>query len=132
MKEDIILALNKALQKAQEPTLVRFCSVKCLQSGAISSFFTKKAKAEDLLNVQKNIFIWAAKIVDALVIGVETLEHWQCLKVHGMLLDSYLKDGRIEILKKEVELLTKIQLKTVSQWLIYKNRLKKRQKLGNN
>lgn len=74
-EEDIILALNEALQKAGDLTLVRFCRAKYSQSGAISGLLIEKARAEDLLNVRKNILIRAAKMVDVTVIGAETLEY---------------------------------------------------------
>ena len=75
MEEDIILALNEDLQNTEEPTLIWFYKVKYLELGAISSFLTKKARAEDLLNVRKSIFIWIVKIVDPTVIGIEILEY---------------------------------------------------------
>lgn len=42
-----------------------------------------------------------------------------------MPLKKYLKEGKRELLKKEVESVREIQLKLVSQWLISKNRLGK-------
>ncbi len=41
--------------------------------------------------------------MDSAVVGVEVLEHWQRLKVHGMSLERYLGGGKIEVLKREVE-----------------------------
>lgn len=67
---------------------------------------TKKARAKNPLNAQKNLFIQTAKIVDTIVIGVETLKYWQYFKVYRMPLDKYLEEERIKIFKKEVELLT--------------------------
>lgn len=131
-EEHIMLALNEALQKAGEPTVVQFCRVKYSQSGAISGLLTEKARAEDLLNARKNILIRAAKMVDAAVISAETLEYWQRLKVHGMPLDRYLGEGRMEIFKREVKSSTGVQLKTVPRWLIHENRLRERQESGNN
>ena len=113
-----MLALNEALQKAGESALVRFSRVKYSQSGAISGLLTEKSRAEDLLKARKNILIRAAKMVDAAVIGAETLEHWHCLKVHGMSLDRYLGKGRMEIFRREVESSTGVQLKTIPRWLI--------------
>lgn len=72
------------------------------------------------------------KSVDSAVVGVEILKHWQQLKIYGMLLKSYLGEGKMELLKREIELSTGIQLKTFSHWLIIKNQLKKVQTTGNN
>lgn len=57
LEEDIMLALNQALQKAGEPTIVRFYKVKYLQLGATLGLLIKKTKAKDLLNARKNILI---------------------------------------------------------------------------
>ena len=48
-----------------------------------------------------------------------------------MPLRRYLGEGKIELLKKEVELTTKIQLKTTPCWLIHESQLKERQQSGN-
>ena len=53
---------------------------------------------------------------------VEVLEHWQRLKVHGMSLDRYLGEEKMELLKREVELSTGIKLKALPRWLINENR----------
>lgn len=45
-----------------------------------------------------------------------------------MSLDIYLKSGKFEILKREIESLTGIQLKTMLRWLISEDHLKKQQK----
>ena len=74
-EEDIMLALNEALQKAGEPATVRFSRIGYSQSGAISALLTKKAGAKELLEMRKNILIQAAKTIDAAVIGAEALEH---------------------------------------------------------
>ena len=46
--------------------------------------------------------------MDAAIVGIEILEHWQGLKVHGMLLERYLGEGNMEFLKREVDILTGI------------------------
>ena len=49
-----------------------------------------------------------------------------------MLLARYLGKEKMELLKREVESLTGIRLKTIAHWLIHKSRLQERQDLGNN
>lgn len=46
--------------------------------------------------------------MDAAIVGIEILEHWQGLKVQGMLLERYLGEGNMELIKREVEFLTGI------------------------
>lgn len=88
---------------------------------------TEKADAGLLVPRWSNLLIRAAKSVDASVVGIEILEHWQCLKVHGMPLERYLGDRKMDFLKREVESSTGIQLKTLSRWLINENRLREEQ-----
>ena len=85
-----------------ESVLIRFSRVSYSQSGAILAFFIEQGDAIKLLKTHTNVFIRAAKTVDAAVIGLEELEHWQCLKVYGMLLSRYLDKGKIELLRREV------------------------------
>ena len=44
----------------------------------------EKSNAEDLVRDHSNMLIRAAKSVDEKVIGIEALERWQRLRVHGM------------------------------------------------
>ena len=101
-----------------------------LQSRAISALLTEKFSAEQLVGNHSNILIRAAKVVDAGVIAVETLERWQRLKVHRMLLAKYLEEGKMELLCREIESSTGIQLKMVFCWLISESQLEKRLESG--
>ncbi len=47
-----------------------------------------------------------------------------------MPLERYLGKGKIELFKREVELSTRIQLKTIPRWLIHESRLKEGQESG--
>ena len=84
---DIMLALNEALQKAGIEPKIRFTQVKYAPSGSISALLTEKADATMLLPQRSNMLIRAAKTIDDAVIGVEVLEQWHRLKVHGMSLE---------------------------------------------
>lgn len=128
---DIMLALNEALQKAGVESKVRFSRVRYAPPGSISALLTEKANAAMLLPQQSNLLIRAAKTVDEAVVGVEVLEQWQRLKVHGMSLERYLGPGKMELLKREVESSTGIPLKTMPRWLIDEERLKEQQELNN-
>lgn len=59
------------------------------------------------------------------------MEHWQRLKVHGIPLERYLGEGKMELLRQEVELLTGIQLKALPCWLISEDRLREAKTTGN-
>ena len=128
---NIMLALNEALQKAGVKSKVRFSRVRYASSGSISVLLTEIADVVMLLPKQSNLLIRAAKAVDDAIVGVEVLEQWQRVKVHGMSLERYLGPGKMELLKREVESSTGIPLKTMPRWLINENRLKEQQELSN-
>lgn len=60
-EEDIMLALNEALQKAGESASIRVSRIGYSQLGAISALLTEKADARELLKKHKNIFIGVEK-----------------------------------------------------------------------
>ena len=112
---DLMLALNKALARAEERVDIRFLRVKYSLSGAVFALLTEKANAGLSIPQLSNVLIRAAKTVNIAIIEIDILEHWQRLKVHGMSLDRYLGYSKIELLRQEVESSTGIQLKTISQ-----------------
>ena len=71
---DLMLALNKSLQKAGILAYTRFNKVSYLQSGAISVLLIKKSSVEQLVNNYLNIIIRAANVVDMGVIWIEALK----------------------------------------------------------
>lgn len=73
----------------------------------------EKADAAMFLPNQSNLLIQVAKAVDDAVVGVEILEQWQRPKVHEISLGRYLEPGKMEPLKRKVQSLTSIPLKTM-------------------
>ncbi len=126
-----MLVLNEFLQTAGIPAYVRFSKVGYSQSGAISGLLTERSNAENLIKDYSNIFIRAAKLINEGVIGVEVLEQWHRLKVHGMLLMYYLGEGKMEVLCREIEFSTGIKLKTTPHWLISEVQLEECLETGN-
>lgn len=99
-----------------------------MPSGARSALLTEKANAILLIPQLLNTLIRATKTVDLAILGVKILEHWQYLKVYGILLDQYLGDDKMEQLKREVKSSTGIQLKTLPCWLINNTRLREKKR----
>ena len=99
----LMLTLNESLQKAGIPAYTRFSRVGYSQSGAISALLTEKSSVKILVRDHSNMLIRAAKSIDEKVIGIEALERWQRLKVHGMSLARYLGDRKMELLRREIE-----------------------------
>ena len=128
---DLMLVLNEALQRVNLPAYIRFSKLGYSQSGAISGLLTEKSNAEELLRDHSTMLIRAAKSIDGGVIGIETLERWHRLKVHGMPLMRYLGEGKMELLCREIESSTGIKLKTLPRWLISEARLEERLETGN-
>lgn len=127
-----MLVLNESLQKAGILTYILFSRIGYSQSGAISALLMEKTNAEDLIREHSNLLIRAAKSVDSGVIDVEAPERWQRLKVHGMSLVRYLREGKMELLYREIESSAGIKLKTLPHWLINEVRLEGRLESGNN
>ena len=96
LEADLMLALNKSLQKAEIPAYTRFTRVEYLQSLAIFTLLTEKSSTKQLVGNHSNILIKAAKVIDTEVIIIEALKHWQGLKLHGISLARYLRERKIE------------------------------------
>lgn len=124
-KADLILVVNESLQKAGILVYTRFSRVGYLQLRAISALLTEKSSAKNLVRNHFNILIRTAKSVNEKIIGIEALERWQSLKIHGMSLAQYLGDRKIELLRQEIKLSTGIQLKTMPRGLISETQLEK-------
>lgn len=130
LEADLMLVLNKLLQKVGVSAYTRFSKVGYFQSGSISALLMDKSNAEELIMDHSNALIRAAKSIDQGVIGVEAFEQWQRLKVHGMPLLQYLEEGKIDLLYREIESFTGIKLKTRPRGLINEVRLKERLESG--
>lgn len=75
LEKDLMLILNKSLQKTGTSAYIRFCQVRYAQSGAISELLKKKVSIEDLVKDYFNVLIKMAKSINEAVIRVEALEH---------------------------------------------------------
>ena len=90
----------------------------------MSALLNEKADTGSIIPRMSNVLIRAAKTIDQAIVGVEVLEHWQRLKVHGIPLERYLGEGNMDLLKREVKSSTGIELKTLPRWLINEDRLR--------
>lgn len=93
-------------------------------SRSISVLLTEKDDAAMFFPYQSNLLIQATKTIDHAIVGVEIVKQLQCLRVHGMSLERYLRPRKMELLKKKVESSIGILLKTISCWLGSKDCLK--------
>ena len=117
------------LKEASLPTYVRAERVNYSASGSMSVLLKEKAHTGLLFPIFKDALIKAVKAVDSAVIGVESIEHWQRLKVHRLSVKRYTSEG-IELLQREIETSTDIQLKAKPRWLISKAKIEERASSG--
>lgn len=54
------------------------------------------------------MLIWTAKTVEQAIIKAEILEYWHYFKVYRILLEKYLIERGMELLKQKIESSTKI------------------------
>lgn len=101
LKANLILFLNKSLQKIKISAYIQFNWVKYLQSKTISALFRKKFSIKQLVDNYSNIFIKITQIVIVGVIGIKTLERWQRLKIYEILLTKYLEKKNKFILLRD-------------------------------
>lgn len=97
---DLMLALNKALQKAGVERKVRFSRVRYAPSGSISALLIEKADATMLFPQRSNLLIQAAKSVDDAVVGVEILETMATPESSWNVIGKILGAGKIRVVKK--------------------------------
>ncbi len=122
-----MLAFNEVLPKTREKLNLQFCQVKYSSSREIFALPNEKEEPRFLITWKSKLLIWAIKSVDSEVIRVEVLEDEQYLKVHWMSLDQYFGQKKMEVLRRELELAIKIQLKTIPSWLMCENCLREQQ-----
>lgn len=60
---------------------------------------------------QSNLLIQTVKVVDPAVARIKILEYWQQLKLYGIPLGKYPRERKMELLRREVESATAIELK---------------------
>lgn len=91
---------------------IPFIQVIYTLSRVILALFTKQVNARWLIPQLLSLLIWIVKIVDLSIVKVELLEHWQWLKIYGILVNRYLSKRKMELLRQKIESSIGIQLKT--------------------
>ena len=73
------------------------------EKGQLSSLLGEHSTNQEVLNY-RNLLITTVRAFNPLVVGVQPTETWIKLKVHGVLLNRYLKPRGLELVNKEIEL----------------------------
>jgi hypothetical protein len=119
-EEDIFLGINEMLKKAGAPAFVRAERVSYSATGSVSVLLKEKAHTGLVLPAYKTGLIKAVKAVDPAVIGVEAIEQWHRLKVHGLSIERYGNgEEGMSLFQREIEASTDITLKTKPRWLFH-------------
>lgn len=115
-KEDVILAINRAVAKERFPAFIRVVDAGYTNTGAITILLEKGTLGSMLLPDYKDLLVTAARQADPAVISVELPEQWYRVKVHGVPIRRYLTCG-LALAREEIELGTEYQLKRNPTWL---------------
>lgn len=115
-REDVILAINRAVAKERFPAFIRVVDAGYTNTGAITILLEKGTLGSMLLPDYKDLLVTAARQADPAVISVELPEQWYRVKVHGVPIRRYLTCG-LALAREEIELGTEYQLKRNPTWL---------------
>jgi hypothetical protein len=123
-EEDIFLGINEMLKRAGAPSHVRVERVSYSASGSISVLLKERAHTSLLLPAYKDGLIKAVRAVDPAVTGVEAIEKWHRVKIHGLSIERYGngEDGML-LFQREIEASTDLILKARPRWLFNPERL---------
>lgn len=108
--------VNKALELARAHVTVRLIKIGYTEKGNLTGVMSENACAEELLKHAPTV-IAAVQKLDPEVTDVEKTEKWRKLRVHGVELDRYMGEGRLEVAREEIELMTGEQLPYAPRWI---------------
>lgn len=77
---------------------------------------SENACTEDLFEYAPTVMAAVQKL-DPEVTKMEKTEKWHKLRVHGVELDRYMGQGRLEVAREEIELMTGEQLPYAPRWI---------------
>ncbi len=116
--QDILLEINRALEKAGLPGFIRAVDSGYAASGHLTVLLKEGAPSSMLVPVYNDMLIATVRRVDSAVILVESSEQWQRVKVHGVPVQRYMNSANgLELAREEIELETDLRLKREPTWL---------------
>lgn len=115
-REDVILAINRAIAKEGLPAFIRVVDAGYTNTGAITILLEKGTLGSMIIPGYKDLLVTAARQADPAVISVELPEQWYRIKVHGVPIRRYLSCGLV-LAREEIELGTEYQLRRNPTWL---------------
>jgi hypothetical protein len=115
-REDIILALNRALAGKGLPSFIRVVDAGYTETGAISVLLGQGSLGSMVIPSHRDLVVAAACKADQTVVSVELPEQWYRVKVHGIPKKRYLTLG-LGLAREEIEISTEYRLKRDPTWL---------------
>lgn len=113
---DIMFEVNKALAHARAYVTVRLVKMGYTEKGSLTGVMSENACFEDLLEYATTVMA-AVQNLDPEVTNMEKTEKWRKLRVHGVELDRYMGEGRLQVAREEIELMTDEQLPYAPRWI---------------
>jgi hypothetical protein len=114
--QDIMFEVNKALANARAHLTVRLIKMGYTEKGNLTGVMGENACAEDLFAHAQAVMAVVQKL-DPEVVYMDITEKWCKLRVHVVALDRYMTDGRLELGRREIELMTGEQLPYAPWWI---------------
>jgi hypothetical protein len=128
-REDIILALNRALAGKDLPGFLRVIDAGYTESGAISALLGPGSLGSMVIPNHRDLLVAAACKADKAIVSVELPEQWYRVKVHGVPKERYLTLG-LGLAREEIEISTEHRLKRDPTWLRNPETLQGEEKKG--
>jgi hypothetical protein len=113
---DMMFEVNKALAHARAYATVRLIKMGYTEKGNLTGVMSENACAEDLLEFAPTVMAAVQKL-DPEVNDMEKTEKWRKLRVHGVELDRYMGEGRLDVAREEIELMTGERLPYAPRWI---------------
>ncbi|MCJ1360618.1 MAG: hypothetical protein MMC33_010626, partial [Icmadophila ericetorum] len=129
-EEDVMLALNEALQLHGVDRQTRIITVRYTANGKLSVLLSEKARAKEVEKQYRDLLIRAARTVDNGVISMGATEAWHVVKVLGMRLERYLGATGMLMMRREIQSSTGMTLKRDPAWILSERTLQGRYQAG--
>jgi hypothetical protein len=108
--------VNKALTNARAYVTVRLIKMGYTEKGNLTGVIGENAYAEDAFAHAQAVMAMVQKL-DPEVVYMDKTERWYKLRVHGVALDQYIAEDRLELARREIELMIGEQLPYAPRWI---------------
>jgi hypothetical protein len=125
----LVKKMNQALEHMGAPRTLRVERITLSQKQNYSGLMTTQGTAEELTKYKGGLQRTLQEL-DPAVIDLEQSTTWCRLKVHGIPLDSYMKEGGLEALAEEIDRDNYAPQEAPIRWLIREDTLREKRAQG--